>query len=554
MAITLTARDSSPVRQRRAADPATPPASLSMLACDENLHVRRAAAANPSTPPATLDLLRRAGSTDDLAGRRATAEPMPPEALDTLVHLGEWGRRLASLHPDASPRTLDALSGDPVTPVRLATAKHPSIEPAALARLACDMEPSVRMAAAGHVRMPLDTLAILHAAGAADDLSGVVAQRPGAAVDFVALIAAGPWGRVLAVGHPATPAKLIDELLDDPDWGVRAAVAVNPSATGEQLRALADLDAFEVRLALANHPHCPGDLLESLANDPHVGIRLPVASHPEASPALLRRLALDGSHQVRQHVAAHPQFAQSDRQQLITAGSTPDLQGFGVPDATLAAEVLATLADAGPWGQRLAVRHPATPAATLAKLGTSADPTLREAAVHHPRFPSDVLQWLKVAGSSEDLQGYGQADAVLPDDISQGLLALGPWARRLLARHTGTGPSVLDKLAHEEDAQVRRAVARHANTPHQALSALAQDVAHDVRWAVANRDDLDAPLLSALATDVLATIRVVAAEHPRTPAEAIERLRLDLDEDVRSAARQRYKHFSQPDDHRVAEA
>lgn len=533
----------APQRQALAWAAQTPPEVLSRLAADGNLHVRRAAAKHPALPGATLDLLVRAGATPDLMGHRPSDARLSPQDVATLVALGEWGQRLAAQHPDTDSATLTQLAASGSSALRRLVAQHPATEAEVLAELCGDADAEVRMAAAQHPRVPRERVELLRRAGSLADLSGpddaAVDDDDGGEWSAQVLLAAGVYGRQLAAQHPRIDAERLAELAEDDDWRVRAAVAQNPAADGELLAELADLDTFETRWRIAGHPHTPTAVLEKLTAEPDVRLRIAVAENPNTGPALLRRLALDGASAVRAAVAVHVGFTAADRGQLVVAGSSADLQGFVDPDPTLPGEVLAELAALGGWGQRLAARHPATPAAVLARLMTAGDPMLRDLARRHPACPAWLTDLLVAAGSTPDLQGVQAGDEHLPRELIAKLVELGPWARRLVARHVASAADDLARLAHDDDPAIRVALAKNAATPAAVVDAMASDVSHDVRWALVNRPSASAEALAVLLGDPIPAIRLAAVDHPRTPAAAIELLQFDLDEDVRAAVKAR---------------
>lgn len=530
---------SAPERQVLASQADTPPAVLSRLAADGNLHVRRAAAQHPQTPPAVLALLVRAGSSPDLMGSRPSTTALSASELEELVALGPWGRDLAARHRDAGPITLTALAAAGTGTLRRRVAKHPGCPAELLGELCGDVEAAVRVAAAAHPNVPPARIALLRAAGAEADLSGMAEAAPGSEMDFAALLAAGVYGRQLAARHPQIDPTVLAHLAEDSDWRVRAAVAENPSAEGGLLAALADLDTFETRSRIASHPHTPAAVLETLTAEHDIRLRVAVAENPGASAALLGKLALDGSSAVREAVASHPGLDVQTRERLAAAGSSADLQAFVEPDPDLDGEVLAELATHGGWGQRLAARHPATPADVLAQLITAGDPILRDLSRRHPACPASLMQLLREAGSTADLQGFEPSQTGLSAASIGLLVELGSWARRLAARHPAATGDHLARLSQEPDGLVRLAVAKNAATPTAVADAMTADVSHDVRWAVVNRADVSASALKELLRDPIPMIRLAAVEHPRTPTAALQALRFDLDEDVRAAARAR---------------
>jgi len=95
-----------------AADPACPPAALAGLAEHGASVVRAAVAANPAYRGAHRDLLRRAGSSDDLATFVPPDPDLPAADLARLARGGGWARLLAARHPATDPADLGRLAAD----------------------------------------------------------------------------------------------------------------------------------------------------------------------------------------------------------------------------------------------------------------------------------------------------------------------------------------------------------------------------------------------------------------------------------------------------------
>ena len=79
-----------------------------------------------------------------------------------------------------------------------------------------------------------------------------------------------------------------------------------------------------------------------------------------------------------------------------------------------------------------------------------------------------------------------------------------------LAKNKNTSPEILEKLAEDEDKNVRKAVAKNPKTPVDILKKLVEDKKWEVRYEV--------------------------AENPNTPVEALRKLADDKDWIVGSAA------------------
>jgi hypothetical protein len=84
------------------------------------------------------------------------------------------------------------------------------------------------------------------------------------------------------------------------------------------------------------------------------------------------------------------------------------------PDPSMSQAELADLSRRGLWARQLAVRHPNTSPATLARLVCDAEPKIREWAAVHPNAPQDTIQALFRAGSGTDFQGFMPPDPDMP--------------------------------------------------------------------------------------------------------------------------------------------
>jgi hypothetical protein len=109
-------------------------------------------------------------------------------------------------------------------------------------------------------------------------------------------------------------------------------------------------------------------------------------------------------------------------------------------------------------------------------------------------------------------------------------------SREERARDSNTSPEALEKLAADEDENVRRGAARNPNAPASLLEKLAADEDEDVRGMAAENPNAPASLLEKLAVDEVALVRSAVAGNPNAPASALEKLAADEDGDVRSAA------------------
>jgi hypothetical protein len=296
----------------------------------------------------------------------------------------------------------------------------------------------------------------------------------------------------------------------------------------------------------------PRGRLEELSRDPRAGLRRAVAQHPATPPELLARLALDDNFWVRTDAAAHPAFPEELRRLLRLAGSSADLAAFAEPDPSLQPQALEELAAAGPWGQRLAARHPATPSSVLGRLGDhpsallradlarhpeapaalparlleDGDLGVRRAAASHPRLPRAALDLLRRAGAGEGLDGTGAADPDLSPSDGARLARGGPFARLLAARHPGLPATELTRLAADPDPEIRRAAAQNPASLASALLQLAHDEDPRVQQALAGNAAAPAEALLLLAQGDAGNVDLLAslAAHPSAPPQLLARL------------------------------
>jgi len=416
------------------------------LACDDNLWVRREAVRNPATPRWVLDLLIRAGADPELRGRGEPDPDMSPDDLRRLVECGPWARLLVGDHPNTSDEVLDVLARQPDRRLRIAAARHPNSPPAALAHLCADADPEIRATALANPRRPDGAVDLLRRAGSEESLDGL-APAGDVAPDAAELEAAaelGPWGRFLAARHRACPRHVLVAAATDQDWRVSSALLDNPAVPDDVLERIVDETAeFDDLRALANL-HAEPTELARLARHPLPTVRLAAARHPATPRDVIAVLATDRSADVRRVASAHPQLDPRFHDLLVRAGSSADLTRLDDLDDDLDDDLgddlgpsaLDDLARGGHWARQLAVRHPATPPAALARLLCDDDPKLREWAGAHPAAPPDVIDDIRRAGGAIDFQGVAEGDPDAPVDLLRRVAEHGPWGAWVVSWHS----------------------------------------------------------------------------------------------------------------------
>ena len=99
--------------------------------------------------------------------------------------------------------------------------------------------------------------------------------------------------------------------------------------------------------------------------------------------------------------------------------------------------------------------------------------------------------------------------------------------------NTNTQGALLVRLATDEQDDVRRAVALNTKTPVAVLERMATDDVVEIRGAVARNASIPVALLERLATDEIWAVRSDVATNANTPASLLERLATDDDDVVR---------------------
>ncbi|MDX2378912.1 MAG: hypothetical protein QNM02_04050, partial [Acidimicrobiia bacterium] len=253
----------------------------------------------------------------------------------------------------------------------------------------------------------------------------------------------GPWGAFLASRHANCPADTLEQVAASSDWRLRSGILDNPCAEDAFIARAADLEPMDEtamstgvdQLRVLADRSASVAALAALVDHPRPAVRLALARHPSLAGPIVGRLAADGSPDIRRIAARHPRIDPADVELLVRAGSTPDLMRLADPDPHLPEAELDRLASGGRWARQLAVRHPATPTATLARLMCDEDGKLREWAAAHPAAPRDVIAEIRRAGGAADFQGIAEPDPEVPIDVLRRVAALGPWGAMIVSWH-----------------------------------------------------------------------------------------------------------------------
>ena len=110
--------------------------------------------------------------------------------------------------------------------------------------------------------------------------------------------------------------------------------------------------------------------------------------------------------------------------------------------------------------------------------------------------------------------------------------------RLRVARNANTPASVLEQLAADENWQVRFNVAENMNTPLSVLEKLAEDDERDIRNYVAKNENTSVSILEKLADDKDDYLRINVAEHKNISVLVLEKLAADENWQVREKVAQ----------------
>ncbi|MGM0705296.1 MAG: hypothetical protein ACQETP_05190 [Bacteroidota bacterium] len=346
---------------------------------------------------------------------------------------------------------------------RCAVAAYPKAPIDLLRKLSEDDDPSVRKAVASNPNMPLELLWELaeefpEAVVENPALSLQVAADPGAITEapteaLIVLVGreqvSERWlrrgsdhysyrVRKAAAKNPSAPTDVLKKLAQDSDDDVRKAVGGNPSSGMQVLGRLAEDTYYpNVRAAVAGNPSTPPQVLEHLAGDEHASVRKAVATNPAASTEALEQLIGDEYRTVRQAAAEHPSVPEEVFQLLRRAGADEKMRTVGCAPESLTEEERDRLFAWGRYGRHLLATHPDTPPATLERLASDADKTVRKAVAKHPATPLEALHTLA-------------SDAT--------------WqVRAAVAENPSTPTEVLDTLISDNDPFVHQAARRRLN-------------------------------------------------------------------------------------------
>ncbi|MFF7203541.1 hypothetical protein [Streptomyces sp. NPDC008141] len=377
----------------------TTPETATRLAGHPHAEVRRAVAANEATPPAVLavlatgtdavpaerclvcdreeipfvhdphcprpDCVLRAGASCDgshestVHDTQQAALQNPATPVDALTgfadHPSVLFRRELAARTDLSPQLCARLATDPDPGVRGELAANPSLGESFIRALATDTGYDVRRRLLHHPHIPLDVLTQLA------DLVRVgptlLPRIATASAAEVAELSASPTAavRMLPAERRDLPPAIRDALAADPDTKVAKAVAPHPGLTDTQLRAMVATHGVQVVAGVAANPDASPTLLADLArHDPPARKALSAIARRADAPAAALITCLTDK-KARRPAAGHPALPPSAITGLLTdddwhvveaAASNPSLPA-GVMREVVAREEARAAAAAG---------------------------------------------------------------------------------------------------------------------------------------------------------------------------------------------------------------
>lgn len=214
------------------------------------------------------------------------------------------------------------------------------------------------------------------------------------------------------------------------------------------------------------------------------------------------------------------------------------------PDST--PEMLDTLADSiYPSIRELVAKNKNTSVSTLLKLCKDNEQVIKVAIARRPFKEEEIPVYEALL--YDPLSSIRLSilwNYTLPDEVLIPLMDdEDPEVRKVLASVLSES-SLLDRLAHDEDADIRFAVAENPATDSGTLHFLANDEDRYVKSAVAANGNTDNSDLKSLATDINPNVRYSVAKNLKTPKDILAILSNDTFGVVREKANHRL-HITQ---------
>ncbi|MFD6023122.1 hypothetical protein ACFWGL_42465 [Streptomyces sp. NPDC060286] len=451
----------------------------------------------------------------------------PPDAERLAQHRFEAVRKTLAANPSAPSATLSLLADDDSARVREALAANPAADPQllaalvtrGLARYASDPDAiwTIELVARHpHTLRELRERLLRVGTDPRHELGAIIvralALNPSATKEELTPLAGheAPWVRHGAGLNPAAPTELLATLATDPDLHVRVGVGANPATPPGVLAILGrSLDTLIIR-AVAGNPATPVGTLREIAS------RLPCHYQPARAGLPLYVSHLEVEETLRHHPALPPDAVECLVQPW--EWSCP-----GQPDLPPDAPARAAVSNGNTW-------HPSYPAA-MAIAG-------RE--LVYPWLPPDLRADILADERTHTVSRAQHSDTPLP--VLCGLVDHeDAWTQGNAVQNPSTPVRYAVAAADSPKQPLRAAAARRGDLPPEVLGGLANDEDASVRSFVAGNAATSAPLIARMSEDGSHFVRKAVANHPATPPAIVERLTGDSNRYVRATAQRRQR-------------
>ncbi|BAY26877.1 leucine rich repeat variant [Calothrix sp. NIES-2100] len=335
------------------------------------------------------------------------------------------------------------------------------------------------------------------------------------------------------LGNPSTPANLRERLWQEcqknpdelgrylEDAELRMALALNPSLPeAERNQYLQQLIATsnDLRDKLARNPATPEYLLRRIADERKEYLWRKLAENPSTPTDLLMRFldeevekTVYSQETMFDIVIANPSLAVLECYRLLLGKE--EAQEITNAHQLMARRVdspyaLAQVLEKGDQKARItAVQSNKTPISVLKKLAKDPDENVRKAVMGNSNLPLNML-----IEFTQDVS----------DKVRLNLAYILRNRSTNRYRPQEVPVVLLERLARDENKDVRLAVAENLQCSQTLLEQLAQDASAEVRIKVAKNPNTPASVLEQLAQDANADVRFAVARNPNTPPDILE--------------------------------
>ncbi|MEW6491455.1 MAG: hypothetical protein AB1589_02730 [Cyanobacteriota bacterium] len=497
------AKTITPLAQRVAQNPTTPPEVVRKLSESRDLTIRSYVTANPNTP---TEVLLNLGAE------------FPLQLLDNPI-FSLWLLENPNLGEQIPLNTLVSLLKCETVPVffleraanhtnrqvLLAVAMNLQTSTVVLEKLIQSRDAQVAEAARLHVNI----------AGEMNEGWDEVAQK--ACQVFGNTDSAQREYLEEFVKRSLIPEFVLEHLASHKDKSIREFVASNPNTPVQLLKQLAQDKDIDVRRCVARNPNTPLKLLQQLTQDEDNYVRLCIACKPDLPVQILKLLKLD--HNILVDVASNPNTPVQVLEQLAQHDNYSFVRMYVASNPNTPVQVLEQLAEDDKYHfVRMCVAcNPNTPFKFLEQLVQDEDKRVRRFVAKNPNIPVQLLDYL------------------IQSDYHN--------VRHSAARNPNTPLKLLEQLMQDEDKYVRSFAARNPNNPiNLFLEAMLKDCVQDctlslLRFLVLLHPQTPAKTLAENRYSSAWLERYAIAKNPNTPLDTLNTLAKDANRIVRAAAK-----------------